>query len=1800
MNEKHYQSPEEIVQSSINKVDKYFKSPADSGVDPKIADMKSIMSGDTHRGRVFTSEETLDLNTNFTRLNDGSYVPKFNNVIGNFGNEDRLARQQSSGEKWLNGMTKMVSKSGAYALDATVGTVYGLYKGVTEGSLDAVWNNDFSQYIDDLNTQLDGNLPNYYTEAEKNMSVWESLGTANFWANDFSNGLAFVGGNLLSGGITSFATGGLKLSTKLPQLALKTGGKKTAKQVYKSADEILKTTDDVTKVGIEKSAKLTELNKAFKTADVDKMVEATNKEILKSTTLGRVGKGVDIMAFSVRTGTFEAGLEARQNFNDSYNKFVEDYRKKYGKAPSMEEVTSFKEDATNAANWLFAGNMAILAPSNLTMFGKTAGVGLNTSKRLNSYVNKNLYGKGVNFTKKAGTITAEAVKPTKLQKNLSRTQAIFGKAATEGLYEEGFQGVAGKTMQNYLEAKYDPNSVGRDVSLWSSIYESFGEQYGTNEGWKEMFIGSLIGGMGAPALISSTQGKPGEFFKSVSENISQSGIVESNENVANAYNNAFLGMQKKLSSQSALINSADMQSALTQGKTLEGKDATIALDYNEALQAESLANFDYISVMEGNMTDKDIAADYDFLVDNLEISEEAIKQGITEDQFEEYKEELKIKFSENLDSTRKAKNAAEALGLGSFVDSQGNNREATDVIARTIYEGIEAMPAAKKVADQLDEALGEDGMFSVLNMMNNLTEEQQNLTQEFATLKDNKARNEKLALELQRKLNTQAVRTQEVTSAAKNKGGIAKSEAALTKKREEQLKNAEALANINQEIAEADERLAEINDELNIVSRVENVGLSNLYGASAEGLVGFDIEQALGKLENLDKFTEHLRNTGKNRDADIIDKLTDDFVGYATKARNLQSLHREMLDPKFFKKKKGRTLLTDVLGEKYKMSEELQTKLDENNDRIIQVLAERGMLKNPEAVTLRDLVETNVVNNPELSEREKFRMENILKAQMLQLNILNTTLAAEEIDNTITPKNVVKGGDSIRFSRELNEVLKDKTLTNAQQLDTLIDTIVKEVNKVFDVAGREVTQADINRLEKKYNVSIERNVDGSFVVETKVEQEFEKGDYKKVEDLANRIKQGENITSPEDLQLQQNYPKLIESLMNGEEVKDNTKDARAELGAIKSPGFKVITPEDFSRLEDLLKKQSKNEELTDEELSELETLKTDFDRWTLAEGTVVNGVRLSDLIRRRLNYENLTVEVEDDIFSLDGFESMSLSEFESRGTDNYYLLAQSPINATIIKQKEGIAIHSISAGELASIMGATVDVQDPAPNTQVEFSLTTEEGTNNIVAKIDQKGNLILQEADINIINENTNLIVTPTNEELSTRYSVLLQKDSEGNIRPVESDYHYQGEFIDSEAIYNLEKGEQLKVVVDPKDEYNQKLINDLTEVVEPSKQKVDKEVMKRLKKDEQYQDAIANIAGFKEGTTQYLDAEALELTIRTETEAKVVEEFTKEKVNAFSKENETVLVNNMVIKLYKGNSLVGVMKGVRSSGMVTAKDQQFEIARQAIIKNNLAKLIDGSNDDIVATEVEVLADDIFLGHPNYNFTEGEQGLGTQFVDVSPQDVKKIVDVGYLEGGEITLKSKTKGVDTTYLSKLAKKTGKQPIVILEFSGKKVAYPANIKSKDKVALLDEIETILDSSLSMVDKGIETDKRLAQMGIDPNIRGNSLEYFSNTNNTFNDENIQNFFANVKNTPYLYSLEDWFSEDTILEEIVLNQVQVNLDLNKPFHSPKFKMDFPTIDPPVPTKQQQQDTNSKTKKQSVTSSTATQQAADALKNC
>ena len=346
-------------------------------------------------------ERTVPKEAIYDRLNDGSYVAKFENYIGAEGNENRLAKEQSTGEKWGHGLTKMVAKAGTYAFDSVVGTAYGVGAAIGTGQWSKLYDNDFASAMDDVNKRIDNNFANYYSDEEKSMGVLQSMGTANFWANDVTGGLAFVGGAILPSIALGALTGGATVSAGAGKLAAK-WGMNIAK---KSAEEALEATG---KSGI--------------------------KNYVKTKLASGLGSVVDKGAFFVRTSAFEAGMEARQSYKTNVQDFYTKFEEQHGRMPTAEEAKPFLEDARNASNGVFNANLAILSVSNAVMFGKKILPTAVTNKLggVTNQFNKAI-GLGVKTEMVDGVLTKSMIQATKGQKILGNIYKIANKPLTEGL-----------------------------------------------------------------------------------------------------------------------------------------------------------------------------------------------------------------------------------------------------------------------------------------------------------------------------------------------------------------------------------------------------------------------------------------------------------------------------------------------------------------------------------------------------------------------------------------------------------------------------------------------------------------------------------------------------------------------------------------------------------------------------------------------------------------------------------------------------------------------------------------------------------------------------------------------------------------------------------------------------------------------------------------------------------------------------------------------------------------------------------------------------------------------------------------------------------------------------------------------------------------------------------------------------------------------------------------------------------------------------------------------------------------------
>lgn len=434
------------------------------------------------------SNDTEDMA--YATLPDGSKIAKFENYIAGTDNEERLAQGQSTGEKWANGAEKFFAKTAVAVLGGTVGVVNDLIVGVKEGSLSAAYNSDLSKWMDDLNTKLDYKLPNYYTEQEKEAGFVGSLGSANFWANDFLGGLSFTAGAIVSEGIWAAATGGTSLLAKgamggLSRLGAKALTKAELKVAGMAGKKIATEPFRITAKALSAEAKV---------ANIVAEGGALNSAAISGNRAVGAVKALNTLRFTTTSAGFESAMEARHYMSGAESTWLSKFESENGRQPNLTEYTEFKDRLTDSGNAVFAANMVLVGSSNMVTFGKLA-MGRSISAEVpNSWFSKNIL--GVGFKEGATKGSLEAIKATGKQKVVSRLYQAGQSAVAEGLWEEGGQAVASKTAENYMLNGYDKKGLETSYGMQNAFYDALSTTYGTKQGFKEVGLGMLIGVFG--------------------------------------------------------------------------------------------------------------------------------------------------------------------------------------------------------------------------------------------------------------------------------------------------------------------------------------------------------------------------------------------------------------------------------------------------------------------------------------------------------------------------------------------------------------------------------------------------------------------------------------------------------------------------------------------------------------------------------------------------------------------------------------------------------------------------------------------------------------------------------------------------------------------------------------------------------------------------------------------------------------------------------------------------------------------------------------------------------------------------------------------------------------------------------------------------------------------------------------------------------------------------------------------------------------------------------------------------------
>lgn len=632
-----------------------------------------MASDQSYKGRFNLTGPEISLEDSRYRLSSGTWIPKYESYIPGVDNDTRLSRSQGRTEKWMRGLGKFVGKTALYGLGGVIQPFYGIYAGVSRGNFNAVFDNDFTRWLDDQDKKMDYGLAHYYNREERDMNFLQSMTTANFWSNDFLSGLAFTAGAMLSSAVYSGA--GLM---------------------------------NLARTGARAGVALARIGKAA--SDTKKAFGA----YLRAARIGqRVGKGLDTAAFLGTSTSWEASVEARSMLMEAEENFRQSYRNAYGREVPYEELMKFRADNANAANAVFAANVGILSLSNIAMFGDMFGMDLGVDK----FIKRNIFGVGA---ERMDNGMLRTITPKKWQKIAGNTFNIIKRPVSEGLYEEGLQGVASKSAEDWVESRYNPMAIRQNIGYMEAIKNGFKETYGSSQGWKEIGIGMIIGSV----MGGKTFGGIKEWSQDMSRN---KGMVEAYNANAGALTEAAVRAIRGSMALNAQLSGVDT--------SYESDGRIINKDFSDAV----FNRLRYDSEM--GMLD-DTKENFRTVVESIPNSDIASDMNMTDEQVNEYKSNLISEFNKKVDNFTMANRFADSLTDGI------SNRSFNAYISNMVYNGLEAKDNLNDIANQLRRIYNTD-IGPALDIYSRLNPDSSRDLEELRKLTDDIQRMEKNILRLQ-------------------------------------------------------------------------------------------------------------------------------------------------------------------------------------------------------------------------------------------------------------------------------------------------------------------------------------------------------------------------------------------------------------------------------------------------------------------------------------------------------------------------------------------------------------------------------------------------------------------------------------------------------------------------------------------------------------------------------------------------------------------------------------------------------------------------------------------------------------------------------------------------------------------------------------------------------------------------------------------------------------------------------------------------------------------------------------------
>lgn len=926
-------------------------------------------------------------------------------------NNEMAARMQTSGEKFRRGMGKLATKTLLYGVGGTVNLLYGTLAMASQMRLSAFYDNEFMNFVNNTDEYINHSLAHYYTREEENMNFLQKMGTANFWWNDVvGSGLSFTTGAFL----TAWMTGGLGLAS-LAGRGLSSLGRGLAGIGGRTASQVASVT-------------------------LKNMFKPVIREMSRNAAVNNATRSVMTLGFG---SSWESAVEANSAFKENERNYIDYFRTINGRDPSREELAEFNETNADVSNAVFAANMAIVGLSNFIQFGKYMGIGKNffsktVSKPIDAFQrmrDRYVFGVGV---KKGANGALEAVKGNWAQKTAAMTWNVGKPMLTEGVFEEGLQGVASRTAEDYVRSRYDETYLRDTVDLFDSIRKSLGDTYTTSEGLMEVGIGAIIGGaMNIRNRFGITERR--NRVKQLNQFIKQY-----NEN------NAFtLPQVKDILRNTVVMNSISARDDVA--SDADGNPLSLYGDNNtSASEYEKFALSDAMGMLDSN------AGDFVNQVESLNDSELASELGITVDEAKAYKRAAVD------DYRKKLKLYKEASRFGRSVVSGTKYEQYADYVGQVYYGGMDSGSRIMQLADKIGEVASDVNLASALKISSDI-------------------RNETLAkakevLGIRQKADTLSV---EIERLGNNPNRVSKD--GVDTEAENIRKKSLELAKIQEDYEKALSELRKMSSD--------DFSYEKLYQSSLDLVTAQNpsAEQVLEAFDSLNVFDEYMRNKPKESLTDkdkLLEHLVDEYRDNISNYRSMRNMISAFSNEKFKLEHLG--MLSKKVRERISqntidLGSRNMSRAVEEIDRNIDNALKAGRISEEEAYTAKvfnhladeikiargENLRGSVVSEDMLFEQEtRDILANFLAERIINGGVDSLDEQEEAMYDRLggTVDGIVSGD-----SRSVSSVLKD--------LESKLNTLKSKVEQ--EKAKKRKEAADRKKAEEKVKKEAEQQRDAT-------------------------------------------------------------------------------------------------------------------------------------------------------------------------------------------------------------------------------------------------------------------------------------------------------------------------------------------------------------------------------------------------------------------------------------------------------------------------------------------------------------------------------------------------------------------------------------------------------------------------------------------------------------------------------------------------------------------------------------------------